>query len=155
MRKQKKTLFICLTSCRCGFTIMEILVAMAIFAIGILGVAKMQIIATMGNTSSRTVTEAVFFAQSRLETLLALPYDHNYLEDGDGDGDGLAGLDDEKTDTTEADHYENIQGIYTVSWNIAEDEPVEDAKRIRTIVSWQTTASGSQTRVLNAIKYLT
>uniref|UniRef100_UPI004057C632 type IV pilus modification PilV family protein n=1 Tax=Candidatus Electrothrix sp. TaxID=2170559 RepID=UPI004057C632 len=137
----------CLTSCRCGFTIMEILIAMAIFAIGILGVAKMQISATMGNSSSRTLTEAVFFAQSRLETLLALPYDHNDLKDVNGNA--LSGLDDEDTG---ADHGDT-QDIYTLSWNIADDEPVEDAKRIRIIVTWRTGASGPEKRVLNAVKY--
>jgi type IV pilus modification protein PilV len=57
-----------------GFTIMEILIAMAIFGIGILGVAKMQISAITGNTSARIHSEASAIAQEQIESLMALSY---------------------------------------------------------------------------------
>ncbi|MCK5100316.1 MAG: prepilin-type N-terminal cleavage/methylation domain-containing protein, partial [Desulfobacteraceae bacterium] len=55
-----------------GFTILEVMIAMAIFAIGILGVAKMQIKSTTGNTTARTITEATTVAVDRVERLISL-----------------------------------------------------------------------------------
>jgi type IV pilus modification protein PilV len=58
----------------CGFTIMEVLIAMAIFAIGVLGVATMQISSTNGNTSARKSSEASEMGQEQIESLMTLPY---------------------------------------------------------------------------------
>ena len=57
-----------------GFTLIEILIAMAIFSIGILGVGTMQLRSTSGNTNARIGTEASVWAQDRVETLMLLPY---------------------------------------------------------------------------------
>ena len=60
---------------RNGFTLIEVLVAMAIFSIGILAVASMQLAGTKGSSSARFSTEAAVLAQSQMESLLALEYD--------------------------------------------------------------------------------
>jgi len=57
-----------------GFTLIEVLVAMAIFSIGILAIGSMQLAATKGSSSARLSTEAVTIAQSRAETLILMPY---------------------------------------------------------------------------------
>lgn len=57
-----------------GFTLIEVLVAMAIFSIGILAVGSMQLAATKGSSSARLSTEAVTIAQDRAEILILLPY---------------------------------------------------------------------------------
>ena len=57
-----------------GFTLIEVLVAMAIFSIGILAVGSMQLSATRGSSSARLSTEAVAIAQDQAETLMLLPY---------------------------------------------------------------------------------
>ncbi len=58
-----------------GFTLIEVLVAMAIFSIGILAVASMQLAGTKGSSSARFSTEAAVLAHSQMESLLALEYD--------------------------------------------------------------------------------
>lgn len=63
-----------------GFTIIEVLIAMAIFAIGILGVAKMQILATGYNTSSRVYTEAASLGAGQIEELINLEYEDSDLQ---------------------------------------------------------------------------
>ncbi len=57
-----------------GFTLIEVLIAMSIFAIGILGLAKMQISSINGNASARKFTEAIVAAQSEIESLRLMPF---------------------------------------------------------------------------------
>ena len=52
-----------------GFTLIEVLVAMIVLAIGILGLAPMLVISMQGNQFSREVTEAAYLAQDRIEQL--------------------------------------------------------------------------------------
>ncbi|MCK5099930.1 MAG: prepilin-type N-terminal cleavage/methylation domain-containing protein [Desulfobacteraceae bacterium] len=150
-----------------GFTILEIMIAMAIFAIGILGVAQMQIQAVNANAYSRLSTEAVTFAQGQVEQLLSLPYDHAFLVDTDGNGTDQDlnndGTDDNGGDFglgsigAAADHTLTSTPVltsdctYNFSWNIAIDEPENDCKRIRMIVQWQD-ASRKKQITLDAIK---
>lgn len=55
-----------------GFTLVEVLIAMAIFSIGILAVGAMQLSSTQGSTSSRIYTESSVWAQDTIETLMQL-----------------------------------------------------------------------------------
>jgi prepilin-type N-terminal cleavage/methylation domain-containing protein len=57
-----------------GYSIIEVMISLAIFAIGILGVATLQIQATNGNTNARKYSEASEIAQGQIEALLAMPY---------------------------------------------------------------------------------
>ena len=58
-----------------GFTLVEVMIGMAIFLIGFLAVGSMQIAAINGNAGAREATEAATRATDQLETLIALPYD--------------------------------------------------------------------------------
>ena len=58
-----------------GFTIIEVLMALAIFGIGILAVAKMQISSTGYNTSSRVYTEAAAEGAGQIEELINQDYE--------------------------------------------------------------------------------
>jgi prepilin-type N-terminal cleavage/methylation domain-containing protein len=51
-----------------GFTLIEVLIAMTIFAVGILGVAAMQLTSVRGNTSAGNVTANTFIGEDRVET---------------------------------------------------------------------------------------
>jgi type IV pilus assembly protein PilV len=65
-----------------GFTLIEVLIAMAIFSIGILGVAALQSGSIRGNTSARGVTDIAVIATDWLEMLRSLPYDDDALVGG-------------------------------------------------------------------------
>jgi prepilin-type N-terminal cleavage/methylation domain-containing protein len=95
-----------------GFTLVEVMIGMAIFLIGFLAVGAMQLSAVNGNTGAREATEAATRATSQLETLIALPYD-SIVTGGP------------VTD-----------GAYTVSWAVDDDTPLPNTKTITVTVDW-------------------
>jgi len=133
-----------------GFSLIEALVAIAIFAIGILGCYKMQLSSTHSNAMGERVSTATNWAAYVIEELLAKDYDDPLLDDdGSGVADKAAGLDDLEAD---ADGVIYIQPdgsksppsptpapssyLYSVSWNVAEGTATEtsvlrDVKQIR------------------------
>ncbi len=60
-----------------GFTILEVLIALAIFSIGVLGIVKMQNTSTFHNVSSRLYTERATDAAAWIEQTMSLPYENN------------------------------------------------------------------------------
>ena len=96
-----------------GFTLVEVMIGMAIFVIGFLAVAAMQLVAINGDTSARKTTEAATLAADRLETLMVLPYD-NIVSGGP-----------------------ETQGAYTVAWQVDENSPLPNTKTITVRVNWQ------------------
>ena len=103
-----------------GFTLMEVLMAMAVFSIGILAVGTMQINSANSNTGARIHTEEYTWVVGQIERLTTLDYDH-------------ADLSDDVTHSVDRDPY-------TVSWTVVDDSPVAGTKRI------EVTATGSHAR---------
>ena len=62
-----------------GFSLLEVLIALVILAIGLLAVAQMQITAIKGNAFGSGMTSASSLAANTLERLMALPYDDSQL----------------------------------------------------------------------------
>ena len=97
---------------RCGgFSIIECLIALSIFTIGILAVATLVLSSIGENASARRITEATALAEDRLEQLMAQAYDD--IADG-----------------------ESTQGAYTVNWDVSEDVIAPQTKSISVSVSW-------------------
>jgi prepilin-type N-terminal cleavage/methylation domain-containing protein len=133
-----------------GFGLLELLIAMSILAIGILGITKMQMQASFGNSGSRTQSAAVNLARSKLEELKRVGaysvQEGAVLDLVDPESANPAAtidLDDWSTpDFTEGPFNEsqdpsNPQGrIYTRSWNVVDNYPIVNFKTIRVRVSW-------------------
>ena len=66
-----------------GFTLLEVIIALFIFSVGLLAVASMQMTAIKGNYFSGTLTEASNWAADQMETLMSLPYADVDLAAGD------------------------------------------------------------------------
>ena len=64
-----------------GFTIIEVLVAMAILSFGLLAVAGMQVVAIRVNVAAQRLDQATTLAQDKIEELMALPFTHASLND--------------------------------------------------------------------------
>lgn len=62
-----------------GFSLLEVLIALVILAIGLLAVAQMQITAIKGNAFGSGMTSASSLAANTLERLMALPYNDGQL----------------------------------------------------------------------------
>ena len=131
-----------------GFTLIELLIALVIFAVGILGVATMQITSIQGNSKGRQISEASNVGAGQIERILSLPYDsHNNNLDDDGDGaidendeqfidgagtnDGVAGLDDVPANNTDGAADSDGDGVNDIFWNVAVDHPLSNTKTIK------------------------
>lgn len=58
-----------------GFSLIEVLVALTIFAIGLLALAGMQMTAIRGNSGAQSLTSATSLAEGTMEWLQSLPAD--------------------------------------------------------------------------------
>lgn len=54
-----------------GFTLIEVLIALSIFAVGLLALASMQVTSLRGNANSQMLTAATALAEGTIEELLA------------------------------------------------------------------------------------
>jgi type IV pilus assembly protein PilV len=59
-----------------GFTLIELVVAILIFAIGIVGIMKMHQASIQSNMFSMQLTQAMNISTNTIETLRGLPFDH-------------------------------------------------------------------------------
>lgn len=100
-----------------GFTLIEVLMAMAIFAIGILAVGSMQVAAMNGGASARRSTDAATIAQDQIEKIIAGSYD------------ALAAPADAV-----------VNGRYSLNWTVSEtdldSDGDNDAKNVKVTVTW-------------------
>ena len=120
-----------------GMTLVEVLCAIAILAFGLLAIATMQASSIKGNAQAIDITEAMTTAQDTMEYFMRLAYSDPVLDDDDGDG--TAGL----NDITGCDgSAPAADPRYTVYWNIAENQPINNVKTVRVIVVW--TYKGTQ-----------
>ena len=58
-----------------GLSLIEVIISMAIFAIGFLAIASLVIATTRNNTTGNMLTEATMLARDKVEYLKALPVD--------------------------------------------------------------------------------
>lgn len=130
---------------KAGFTLIEVLIAVAVFTIGILSANVMQISSIKGNSKANRITESANWASDKIESLLVLDYEDSEIDDDDADGtnqDGNGdGVDDDGgnfglDDIVSPDGSVNsLDGIYKIYWNVAVDCPMPNIKTIKIIVA--------------------
>lgn len=69
-----------------GFTLIEVLIAVAVLTIGVLAMQAMQGMSVGDNAKSGAITAKSMLAAGQIEQIMALDYDNNLLDDDDGDG---------------------------------------------------------------------
>lgn len=124
-----------------GFSLIEVLFGVMIFAFGMLGVAAMLTATVRDNSFSSGLSEATMLASSQLDVLLAVPYGSAGLLDGSGTNNGSVGLVDGTvaqpgTVSDFSSPNQGKNGKFTLSWNVSVDDPVVGNKTINVIVTW-------------------
>ena len=119
-----------------GYTLMEVMVAMAIFAIGILAIASLQVRAINHNQSARWATEAENWAQNQVEALMGMNYSDANLDLGNHPAAPL-----------------QVEGGYRISWNVADNSAnVNNTKLITVTVQRDAAIIGRRTVNLEFVK---
>ena len=131
-----------------GFTLIEIVIAMAILGIATGGLVHMQLSSSSTLTDSRYLSTAVTLAQDKMEELKTLADNHPDLSDSNPGNNGAL---KQVTDSLMADHAEDPLmiatedtavstdmrlGAYKRFWNIADNTPCAGRKTVAVIVTW-------------------
>ncbi len=97
-----------------GFTIVEVTIALAVLAIGILSLYTMQTRAIYGNAVANTFSNLTISNLDQIEQLYAASYDSADLAAG---------------------NHSVTQNGMTVSWNVVDDNPIDGCKLVTVTVS--------------------
>lgn len=133
-----------------GFTLIEVMIAIVILSIGILGTAKLQLSFLQSNSKARIITIGSAQSQEIIEEMTNWPYAAFVDTDGNGTGEdvdrdgvdddgGNFGLDHNEEDFITPNNTQDdktVRGDYTFYWNVAVDHPAESLKTINVMVKW-------------------
>lgn len=108
---------------RRGYLLMEIVVAMGIFAVGFLAVGTLVASTSAHNTTGNVVTQATLLAAEAIEDLKS-------RADISAVAPGIYG------DATPIDAHGNAGGIYTRTWVVSDPIGFDSSRRIQVSVSW-------------------
>jgi len=106
-----------------GFTLIEVLIAVSILTVGLLGVATMQISGIRGNSFSDSTTVSLTLAEEKMEDLLGKIFSHADLTNGNHDEGNI-------------DAAGNAGSIYHRTWSVANNTPIANNKTIVITVAW-------------------
>jgi type IV pilus modification protein PilV len=109
-----------------GFTLLEVMIALVILAVGLLGLAALQLVAVKSNAFSSEMTYATMLAQQHAEVLKSLPFTDTKLTQGSH---------------TEPGSSKGVQ--YTVTWNVTDNVPATDMKSVNVTVQWLSLRQGA------------
>ena len=130
-----------------GFTLLEVLVALTIFAVGMLGIAGVQLNAMDFNSNSNTRTVAAALAQGAMERILATDGGDPSFKTTNPSmvcANSICFIDpNDQTATTL-----NVpgSGSYSATWGVTTKSPVDD---IATITVTVTDPTGSRVSLTN------
>jgi type IV pilus assembly protein PilV len=109
-----------------GFTLVEVIVAIVLLGVGLMGLAALSTTVTRANVQSSSLTTATALAQERAERLRTQDYDAV-----------VSGGDTRMVDNV----------AYTRSWTVTTDDPAPGLKTVAIAVSWTTRGVTHTTRL--------
>lgn len=111
---------------RNGATLVEIMIAMLIFGIGIIAAVRALPESSQKTTRSRNISKAVNLAQEKVEELMGVSWNHADLAAG-----------------AHVDPTNPIETHYIRSWSVQDNTPVESMKTISVSVTFPTSSADS------------
>ncbi len=102
-----------------GFTLIEVLIAISILAVGLLAIASMQISAIQTTGGAKSISKGIMWAEDRMEMLNSLAWNNALLADT-----GVAIPDPSSPDN------------FNISWTVDDDNPDQNCKLITITVRW-------------------
>ena len=118
-----------------GIGLIEIIVAMLIFAIGITAAIRTLPVSNVATTRARNLTMATNLAQQKIEELMGAPFNNAALTAG-----------------AHNDQNNPIERIYTRTWIVTDNDPVVDMKMVTVTVTY---LSGSKDNAVTLSTYMT
>jgi len=123
-----------------GFSLIEVLVAITIFTVGLLAIANLQISSIMQSSGSNTRTVATSIANGVMEEIMSRgELDPSFRTTAGGDWLFAEG--------TSTDLALDGAGQYTATWNITTNSPVPNLARI------SVTVNGPRTRTITMTSF--
>ena len=118
-----------------GFGIIEVLIAMFLLAVGLLGLASLQSRGIRGNDLGNRTSQAIALAQDKVEELI----------NANATGQTLTAGSDNNIDETGG-----ANGIFTRIWQVQNNTPVNNAQTVAVTVNWNDVA-GPHTVAVNGV----
>jgi type IV pilus assembly protein PilV len=99
-----------------GSTLIEVLIALTIFAVGMLAVAAMQNSAIKMNSTAGELTYLATWGMDKIEELSALPYADPSLD-------------------SSGNPHQEVSEDYTISWIVTDNNPMKNTKNVKVTVT--------------------
>jgi prepilin-type N-terminal cleavage/methylation domain-containing protein len=141
-----------------GMTLIEVLIAVALLAVGVAGMVAIQVLSMRNEAIARQDNEASRVARDVLEQVQRMPFTDvlptgGALEQPDwisnpGYADGVIPVQVQTADGGVED-----EGVYTVSWRVADVAGQTSLRKVDVQVAWTDPSDHPQTYVASTLKY--
>ena len=128
-----------------GFTLLEVLLAMAILGVGVLTIGVAQLSAIKMSSRSGHLSQAMYLAQEQMETFMAMPQNSPFLDIAVVDAPDPFGVID--IDPTDQDLTN-----FGRTWTVEPNTPANGVTRITITVTWNTASRGPTQVQLQGIR---
>ena len=126
-------------SARRAFTMLEVMVAFTILAVGVIAIVPVTVFMVESNIHNKHFAQARLIAEQYSESLRTLDYENILLADDGDTTDAGDVANPDHSDTLVVDNTE-----YTVNWNIKTASSPQGMKEINIIIVWKDPASNRQ-----------
>jgi len=122
-----------------GFTLIEVLIGISIFAIGILAIGRMQLMSVRNTTVGNLTSQATMLANQKMEEVKTTAFDDLVLNEVENNLDAEG----------------NPGGIYNRTTTITvPPAPLTDhARQVQVQVQWNAAHGGNRTITVNSLTY--
>ncbi|MDY6855618.1 MAG: prepilin-type N-terminal cleavage/methylation domain-containing protein [Thermodesulfobacteriota bacterium] len=134
-----------------GFTLLEVLIALTVFSVGLLAIGEMTMHVIRNSALGDKMTDARIIAEDKLEELRVLPFTDPSWGNGYDNNDISTDVHSNTSLFTNPDHTQTCNASSTVTcsvtidevpqvvWNVADNTPATGMKTVTVIVGWEDT----------------